>query len=216
MKTLRARLLSMAVVLCATPMFTPAQEVVDRIVARVENNIVLWSELRQLSRYQQLLGGKSESDTQLLERLIDQWIVRTEAETSRFPHPSDADINQGFDRLIKSFASPQDFESQKIKNGLDDSEIKSIIASELYFTNYLDSRFRSSVQVDSEAIADFYYTNIVPAAKARGQSPPTLEASIDSIREALIQRGINSQSDRWLKESRASLHVERFLEEGPK
>ena len=64
------------------------QEVVDRLAARIESDIILRSEVRQLGAYQQLLDGKRESDAQLLDRLIDQWIVRTEAEASRFPRPA--------------------------------------------------------------------------------------------------------------------------------
>jgi hypothetical protein len=65
------------------------QEAVDRIAARVENDIILLSDIRALSRYQQFLDGKSETDAQILDRLIDQWMVRTEADVSRFPHPTE-------------------------------------------------------------------------------------------------------------------------------
>jgi hypothetical protein len=84
-----------------------AQEIVDRIAARVESDIVLLSDIRSLSRYQQFLDGKSETDAQILDRLIDQWIVRTEADVSRFPRPSDAEIERGLERLRKSFASTE-------------------------------------------------------------------------------------------------------------
>jgi hypothetical protein len=56
----------------------------------------------------------------------------------------------------------------------------------------------------------------LPVAKARGQEPPSLEAARDSIQEALIQQKINEQADRWLKESRLRLHIEKLLEEGAK
>src|SRR2546429_40935 len=79
-----------------------AQEVVDRIVARVENDIILWSDVRALARYQQFLDGKSESDDQILDRLIDQWIVRTEADASHSPRPSEADIDRKSTRLNSS------------------------------------------------------------------------------------------------------------------
>ena len=90
------------------------------------------------------------------------------------------------------------------------------MASQLYFSNYLDSRFRPSVQVDSKAIEDFYASTIVPQAKARGQEPPTLDAAHDLVQEALIQRGINEQAEKWLKESRERLHVEILLDGGSK
>ena len=193
--------------------FLGAQEVLDRIVARVENDIILLSDIQTLSRYQQLVDGKSETEGQILDRLIDQWIVRTEADVAHFPHPSDADIDRGLSRLQKSFASPEEYEARKKQSGLDDSEIRRMVASQLYLSNYLDSRFRPSVQIDPKAIEDFYQTAVLPVAKARGQEPPSLEAARDSIQEALIQQRINEQADRWLKESRLRLHIEKLHEE---
>lgn len=190
------------------------QEVIDRIAARVENDIILLSEVRELGRYQQLLDGKSETEEQLLDRLVDQWIVRTEAEASRFPQPSEEDINRGVERVQQSFASPEEFASRKKQNGLNDVEVRRMVASQLYLSNYLDSRFRPSAQIDAKAIEDFYQNALVPQAKARGQAPPTLDDARDLIHEALVQQNITEQADRWLKESRARLHIEKFLVAG--
>jgi hypothetical protein len=192
-----------------------AQEVIDRIAARIENDIILLSDVRQLGRYQMLADGKSESESQLLDRLIDQWVVQSEADASRFPHPTDAEIEQGLTALKKSFASPQEYEERKKQSGLSDVQVRDKIATQLYLTNYLDSRFRPAVQVDAKAIEDFYNTAVLPRAKARGQEPPSLEASRDTIQEALVEESINSQADRWLKESRSRIHVQRLLGEGP-
>jgi parvulin-like peptidyl-prolyl isomerase len=190
------------------------QEVIDRIAARVENDIILLSEVRELGRYQQFLDGKSETEEQLLDRLIDQWIVRTEAEASRFPQPSEEDINHGVERVQQSFASPEKFASRKKQCGLNDVEVRRMVASQLYLSNYLDSRFRPSAQIDAKAIEDFYQNALVPQAKARGQAPPTLDDARDLIHEALVQQNITEQADRWLKESRARLHIEKFLVAG--
>ena len=190
-----------------------AQEIADRIVARVENDIILLSDIRALSRYQQFLDGKSETDAQILERLIDQWIVRTEANVSRFPQPSDADIDRDVERIQKSFASKEEFESRRKQIGLSVAEIRDMVATQLYLNNYLDSRFRPGVQIDPKTIDDFYEKSVVPRAKARGQEPPPLDTARDFIQEALVQRGINDQADQWLIESKARLHIEKFLDE---
>ena len=208
------RVLFAAALTLATVTVSGAQEVVDRIVARVENDIILLSDLQALARYQELLDGKSESDAQLLDRLIDQWIVRTEADVAHFPPPSEAEIERGLDRLKKSFPSPEEFEERKIKDRLRDGDIRRMTISQLYLSNYLDSRFRPSVQIDEKQIEDFYQTAVVPRAKARGEEPPALDAARDAIQEALVQQGINEQADRWLKESRARLHVEKLLDQG--
>jgi hypothetical protein len=199
-----------------TASFLEGQKVVDRIVARVENDVILLSEVRELEEYQQLVNGKSESESAILDRLIDQWIVRSEATLSRFPEPKDTETDREVSRVVKSFASLEEYEARKKQSGLNDAEVRKIVTAQLYLTTYLDSRFRPSVQIDEKAIADFYQNAVVPRAQARGQEPPTLDASRDFIQEALVQSDINEQADRWLKESRARLHVQKFLEEGAK
>jgi hypothetical protein len=193
-----------------------AQEVIDRIVARVENDVILLSDIRQLAEYQVFVDGKAESDEQILERLMDQWIVRTEAAAARFPQPSDQDVERSLTRLKRSFSSPEAFEERKKQSGLTEEEILRQLKSQLYLSNYLDSRFRASIQIDDNAIAEFYKNRVVPRAESRGQTPPTLEAAHDFIQEALVQRAINEQADKWLKESRSRVRVENLLNENTK
>src|SRR5580693_1679306 len=102
----------------------PAQEVIDRIAARIENDIILLSEVRALGRYQQLVDGKSESDAQILDRLIDQWIVRNEADTAQFPRPAPDAIDKGVERVQKSFTSPEEYETKKKDVGLTDADVR--------------------------------------------------------------------------------------------
>src|SRR5690349_22010098 len=129
-----------------------SQEVLDQIAARVEHDIILLSEVRTLSRYQLLVDGKSESDSAILDRLVDQWIVRNEADTARFPHPSDVDIARGLDRLLAAFDSLDEYQARKKAVGLSDSDVQKMIADQLYLSNYLDSRFRPVVQVSPAEI----------------------------------------------------------------
>jgi parvulin-like peptidyl-prolyl isomerase len=207
------KILTAALLLSTTAHGNPAQEVIDRIAARVENHIILLSDVRELSRYQLFVDGKSESDAQILERLIDQWIVRNEATASRYPQPSTEDIQHSLDRLKRSFSSPEAFDERSRQSGLTDDKIRSLLASQLFLSNYLDSRFRSSAQVDEQAVEDFYKTRVLPRAESRGQTPPTLDAAREFIQEALVQQAINEQADRWLKESRSRVHAEILLTE---
>ena len=206
----------MLLLLLDTASSLAGQEVVDRIVARVENDIILLSDVKELRGYQELVDGKSESQSVILDRLVDQWIVRSEAELAQFPQPNDLEIDSGVSRVVKSFTSAGEYEARKKQIGLSDAEVRKIVAAQLYLSNYLDSRFRPSAQINEQAIEDFYQNKVVPRAKARGQEPPSLDAARDIIQEALVQSDINEQADRWLKESRARLHVEKFLEDGAK
>src|SRR5947209_11592127 len=93
--------------------YARGQQLLDQIAARVETDIILLSEVRTLSRYQMLVDGKAESDGAILDRLIDQWIVRNEADTARFPHPADVEIAHGVDHLQASFASPEEYQARR-------------------------------------------------------------------------------------------------------
>jgi hypothetical protein len=196
-----------------TPQQTPQGTTIDRIVARVDVDIILLSDVRALERYQQLVDGKSETDAQVLDRLIDQWIVRNEADTAQFPHPTPDAIDKGVERVQGTFPSPEEYESKKKEVGLTDSDVRKMVASQLYLSNYLDSRFRPSVHIEAKDIQDFYEKAVIPRAQARGQEAPSLDAAKDIIREALIQTGIDEQSNRWLAESRSRIVVEKMPEQ---
>lgn len=189
------------------------QELLDRIAARVDNDVILLSDVRLLSRYQLLVEGKAESDSAILDRLIDQWIVRNEANVARTPQPSDSDVDRAVQRLIQGFSSKEDFDARRKLAGLTEADVRRITADQLFLNSYLDSRFRPTVQVSEQAIQDFYKNALLPRAQARGTTPPTLDAAHDYIQEALIQRGINEQADRWLKESHGRIRVTKMLEE---
>jgi hypothetical protein len=202
--------------LALAAMCVRSQELLDQIAARVEGDVILLSEVRILNRYQMLVDGKAESDAAILDRLIDQWIVRNEADTARFPRPTNLEVAHGVEHLEASFASPEEYQARKKQSGLSDKEIQRMVAEQLYLSNYLDSRFRPAVQVDPRQVEEFYRQAVVPRAKAHNQAPPPLDASREYIQEALVQRGINEQAEVWLKESRARLHVEKFLNENGK
>lgn len=213
----KARKSGMATVCLLTlAAFGSAGEVIDRIVARVDTDIVLLSDVRELARYQSFVDEKPESDAQVLDRLIDQWIVRNEAKAALFPQPSSEEVQRSLERLKRSFSSPEAFEEREKQAGLTEEDVLRMLTRQLYLSNYLDSRFRASVQIDEKDIEEYYKTRLVPRAESRGRTPPTAEAARPFIQEALVQRAINEQADLWLKESRSRIRIEKMLDEKPK
>ena len=79
--------------------------VVDRIVARIEGDIILESQVRELGAFQELIEGHAESDDKLLEELIEQWVVETEATASHFPQPAQSEVDRELARLKGQFAN---------------------------------------------------------------------------------------------------------------
>ena len=184
------------------------QQVVDRIVARVEDDIITLSEVRELGRYQELVQGNPASDDQLLAQLIEQWIVDREATAARFPRPSEARVNRELERLEKQFASPEAYRDRLQQLGLSAAAARRLAERQLYLSRYLDYKFRPAVQVDSGAVEKYYREQLVPALVARGQVAPALETVGDQVRELLTQRGISERASRWLEETKSRLKIE--------
>jgi hypothetical protein len=173
MKVLRRKRIA-AICLLALALEVPAQEVVDRIAARVDTDIILLSEVRTLARWQSFMDDRKQSDLEILNLLIDQWIVRHEAKAALYPQPSDEDVQKSLGQLKRSFSSPEEFAERENQAGLTDEAVSRMLKSQVYLTNYLDSRFRASIQVEDKDVEEYYKTRLVPRAEARGQSPPTL------------------------------------------
>lgn len=185
------------------------QQVVDRIVAVVEGDIITWSEVRELGRLQQLIEGRSASEAQLLTQLIEQWIVNTEARAARLPRPTEAEVQRELHRLERQFATPKDYQERLRQVGLTATAVRRFVQEKLYLARYLDYKFRPAAQVSSAQIEEYYRTELTRQLKARGQPVPPLETLEEQIRELLVQRQINERAERWLNEARARLKIER-------
>ena len=88
--SIRALLRTLWLAAClAAPMLAAAQAgvVVDRVAARIENDIITLSDIRELAAYQRLAGREPAADSELLRDLINQWIVANDAAAARFPRP---------------------------------------------------------------------------------------------------------------------------------
>jgi len=184
-----------------------AQLVVDRIVARIEDDIITLSEVRELGRYQQLVEGRAGSDDRLLAELIDQWIVNSEATAARFPRPIEPEVNRELDGLEKQFASPEAYRARLRELGLS-AAVRRIVERQLYLVRYLDYKFRPAAQVDAEAIEKYYREQLTPQLTAVGQTVPPLDSVEDEIRELLTERQIGERTSRWLDETRSRLKIE--------
>jgi parvulin-like peptidyl-prolyl isomerase len=184
------------------------QQVIDRIVARVDDDIVTLSEVRELGRYQQLVEGRSEDERKLLDRIIDQRILTREAAAARFAAPSEASVDRAVAALEKNFASPEAYRARLKSLGLSSDAVRRLVANQVYLARYLDYRFRPAAQFGAEEIEKYYREQLVPQLAARGQAAPPLESVADQIRELLTQREISDRAEKWLEEARTRVRIE--------
>jgi hypothetical protein len=205
----RALLLAkFAVISIAGSSILRAQQVVDRIIARIEDDVLLQSDLRELGEFQQLQGTKVEPESARLEELIDQWVIEHEGQAAQFPQPSDADVNTSLDQLKKNLGGEEVFRKRLKETGLSAASVKRILARILFYSRYLDYKFRTAAQIDTAAEDKYFNTEFAEQLKARGEKLPLIESVRPAIHELLVQEDISKRAAEWLTESRSQLKIE--------
>jgi hypothetical protein len=178
---------------------TPQAHVVDRIVVRIEEDILTLSELRELEGFQQLANGASgaartrtTSEAELIKQMIDQWIVQAEATSSRFPRPTSEDVRREMERLERLFASREDYHARLRELGLTAESVARQVEQQLYLSQ----------------VEKYYQQELIPELQKHGQQAPPVEKVEGQIRELLTQREISARAAQWLEETRARLKIE--------
>jgi len=192
----------------AMPQSAQLAQIVDAIVVRIEDDIITLSELRELAAYQKLLDGRSQSNEEIRSELIEQWVVNNEATTTGFPLPAQAEVDRELSRVETSFSSPAVYQQRLEVVGLTAAAVRRIITRQIYLARYLDYKFRSSIQVDDAALADYYRDHLVPELQAKGQQAPPLTDVTEQIREVLIEQGVNERTAAWFDETKPRLKIE--------
>jgi peptidyl-prolyl cis-trans isomerase SurA len=214
---------------CA-PVASPAAQqqsgrVVDRVVARIEGDIILLSQVRELGAFQQLVEGRAESDDRLLEELIEQWIVQTEATESRFPQPAQSEVDRELARLVAQSGSAEAYAVKLRELALSETHVRQLLARQLYIGSYIDYKFRPSVQIKSEDVQNYYQKELLPELARKNQlnsgglqaepAPAPRLADVEGqILELLTQRAISDLAAKWLDETKARLKIETTMPDG--
>jgi len=182
--------------------------VVDRIVARIEGDIILQSQVRELGAFQELIEGHEESDGKLLDELIEQWVVETEASASHFPQPAQSEVDRELARLKENIANPEKYVSRLNEIGLSADQVRQLLSRQIYVARYVDYKFRPSVQVEPADMDAYYKKELLPELAKKNQPAPDRAAVDEQIRELLVQRGISDLTVKWLDDTRGRLKIE--------
>lgn len=201
----------------AAPLLAAAQAevVVDRVAARIENDVITLSDIRELAAYQRLAGREPAPESELLRELIDQWIVTNDALAARFPSPPDAQVAAEFDALRNQLGPAEKFDARLRELNLTPEAVRRLVAKQMFLDAYLEHKFRAVARVQPGEVERYYHDEFTPQLQRRKQPVPALDDVRDSITELLLERDITRRSQQWIEQARAQLDIEIFREAKP-
>ena len=195
-------------------------QVVDRMVAVVNKQVILQSELDQSTRVEFLLQAKpidqlSHADrTAELERLIDRSLLEQQIVDPAMLNPSKEDLAAKIKEIregLPGAGGDERWNAILASYGLTQQDVEEQLTSQFRILRFIDLRFRGLVQVDKDAINAYYQDRFLPEVRKRNVAEPKLSEVSDKIEQILAEQRIDGLLNNWLKTLRAQAHIERML-----
>ncbi len=202
---------------------TPAQRVavLDRVVADVDGQAILASEVGDEMRFSALLPAVEPEADNTPRRALNRVIDRTLIDQQRALQPgaavlSQKDVDQAIETMRKqiSAATNTDCESDAVwdayltQHGFTASEIQDRMRERLAILKFIDVRFGVVVQVSPADVRNYYDRVLTPELEQGKQPLPEFRTVAPKIRQILRQRQVSNLIDEWLKSLRAEGHVQ--------
>lgn len=202
------RLFQLVLLIVLIASVVSAGEVLDRIVAIVNNTPIFQSDWELALRSEALLNGRApESFTEaerqaVFERLVDQELLHEQMRGFMVAPVTDEEVNARLSEVRKQIApgkSDVEWIEMLKQTGLTENELKLRIRLQLETLRFIDTRFRPTVRVDFRTIQQYYRNEFLPELEQRGGQEVPLSEVSNQIREILTQRRIDEQVTAWLQ-----------------
>lgn len=203
--------------LLAVPLASARAEVLDRIIATVNGEVVLASELEDSVSIQRLMsGGSAAVDRSVeLERLIDRALIGQQLQRSSMPEPSESEVAARVAELRAQIAPQSDDAGWAVllaSHGLTEADLRSHISLQLAVLRFIELRFRPSVYVSEKEIEKYYRESFIPQLRPSSAEPPPLTAVSAQIREIIVQQRVDDLLAQWLRARRAQTVIRRLTQ----
>ncbi len=191
-------------------------DVIDRIIATVNGQVILQSDWDEALCYEALLTNRAleqftdEDRRAVLDRLIDQELLREQMKSADFLHATDAEVAARVDDARKQYgeaSSPDAWHALLLQHHLTEADLLAHVRQQIDVMRLVDARLRPTVEIDSKSIEAYYREQFVPKLKQSGASEVPLAEVSGKIRELLTQEKVSELLVSWLQTLRSEGQV---------
>ncbi len=195
--------------------------VLDRVVAVVNHEAILSSDLDEEMRLSALEPNSSrsgpETPQEALQRLISRTLIRQQIrqEDVQSAEPSAKEIATRLDSLRKDLplcvrqncTTDAGWKTFLASHDLTQEQVERYMRDRLEVLNFIETRFRQGISISHQQIETYYQEMLLPQY-APGETAPPLEQVAPRIEEILLQQQVNALFSDWLDNLRKQGDVE--------
>lgn len=196
-------------------------EVLDQVVAVVNNHAILASDLDEDIRLAVLDPGQGGQTVLTPQRALEQLISRTliqqqiREEDMQAIAPTPAEVSARIEMIRKELPvcvragckTDAGWAKFLAVHDLTADEVRTYMRSRMEILNFIEERFQQGIRISPQEIEDYYKNTLLPQYPA-GETPPPLKEVSPRIEEILLQQHVNALFDDWLKNLREQGDIE--------
>jgi hypothetical protein len=206
-------ILNLAFAFLFTPLLS-AGELVDRIVATVNDEPVLASDVETAVRVEALMQGKAvgeipQADYQAaMDRFIDRTLIRQQMTSGYVPPAQQVEW-----RMLQVRAAFPEAKSDAAWHavlaayGVQEQQLRKAVEEQVQLMQFVDARLRHMVRVSREEIESYYKEKLLPELSRKRAAAEPLADVRSEISELLLQQKIDAQLNSWLASLREQANV---------
>jgi hypothetical protein len=203
----------------------------DRVVAIVNNDLILDSDVDQERRLESLQPYRETvvtfSRDKTIERLIDRDLILQQVELQAQDPITDAQLENEIAALRKAIPDCKNkkfdcetkagWDSFLGSNGFTTDELNKQWRERMEVLRFIEQRFRTGIKITPEEIQAYYTQTMLPEYAKQNTKAPPLDALSNRIQEVLLEQRVSGLLGDWLKSLRAqgSVVVLQAGEEAP-
>jgi peptidyl-prolyl cis-trans isomerase SurA len=190
-------------------------EVIDRIVATVNGHVILQSDWDDAVRFEALVEARpleqvnDQDRGHALDRLIDQELLREQAQGADSPPPPAEELQQRIKDIQSQHGAttPADWQAVLTRYGLEPRLVEASLARDISVLHQVEARLRPAVQVTPQSVEAYYRETFLPQLRKTGSDEVPLAQVSGQIREILTQQKVNELFSSWLQSLRAESKI---------
>jgi hypothetical protein len=195
--------------------------VLDSVVAVVNNQAILGSDIDHEIRLSVLDPGRGGMGVLTPARALDQLIGRAliqqqiRQEDVQASEPTQAEVNARLGEIRRELpacvrqncGSDAGWKAFLAAHALTEEGVEAYLRYRLQILRFIEQRFRQGISISPEEIAAYYHETLLPQY-AKGEAIPPLDKVSARIQEILLQQRVNGLFDDWLNNLRKQGDVE--------
>lgn len=190
---------------------------VDKLAITVGTTVITELQIDEDLRVAALLSGqpvKRDLDTRRAasDRLVEQLLIQHEIELSRYPPPSDEEVNAFFSRVQESMGGGDRLNQLLAEFEISEQTLRAHLSAQLAMLRFIEFRFRPDITISDSEIEAAYRRLLVNLKADPGSAIPPLDASERSkLSNILLEERTDASLNTWLAESRKQVNI-RYLD----